>query len=82
MNNETRSNLNIFLTIILVFLYCTIITSVIDYFIANWDFKKRVAYCVPIGLGTLFLLAFLAGATYNHLEKKYNRENWEKYNGN
>ncbi len=82
MNNETRSNLNIFLTVILTFLYCTIITSVIDYFIADWDFKKRVGYCVPIILGTLFLLAFLAGATYNQLEKKYNRKNWEKYNGN
>lgn len=82
MNTETRANLNLFLTIVLTFLYGAIILSFIDSFIEDWDFKKRVGYCVPIVLGTLFLLAALAGVTYNQLEKKYNRENWDKYNGN
>jgi len=78
--NDKKSNLNFVITVILTGIYLATISSILFDMIPENDFKARVAYSIPGCIIVIGLSCFLGGLTYDKLERKYNYDNWEKYN--
>lgn len=81
MSAEKRANINFAITVILTGVYLFVLTCILSEIIPKHDFKARIAYGIPGCISVIAISAFLAGFTYNKLEKKYNYENWVQYNG-
>lgn len=79
-----KTNIILAVTVLLCFFYGWVLIDIGDSFLNSIGTKgsdKRTAYGIAMTFLFLFGITLLAGVTFDFLQKKYDRETWDKYHG-